>query len=601
MGSEELIRLSKSNYEFETFTRIDFGGSNFWIFIKVENSIVFFDECAHMGGKLKFNGNFVCSNHGWTFKPDGSNVNPGSPGLRKINIKFENSEIIEFTIPSKIIQDRGVLNKKLTIEVISHATLLLTYGDFKVLFDPWIFGTAYYGSWHLYPSVAVQVSDLEIDAIIITHPHPDHFHLETLSMLDQSTPIYFPDFPSQIINRGLQEVNWKNVKPSSWGDSIRLSEDMNLTFLRPRSNWEDSATYITIEDEGTVFTWLNLVDAGSVINEYALPKLDLLSSAFDQGASGYPLTWKHIKDNVKTEILNYEKRQNLQQLPARANQLSAMHFLPFAGHWRLGLPNHQKYAGQIPHTTFEEVEESFLLHCPETKVLKVPPGKMYDFLTQQVEESSINVVEYPDLPAVESPNELYDENGLSNVSIEFQRFMKILMSKSEAYKVEKVNFSVRSDGDDFHETFCFCSSEFLTSAAIDITVEIPTKILILLASGKANWDHVAIGYWGTWDRAPNIYPANFMRLLQSGYTAPYSNKNFKVSKSDSAVLETAISDLIESNPSEVTRILNRAGLPCISCSRQNSETLKNAFEIHGLDLDSNPWVLSELRSLNVQV
>ena len=177
--------------------------------------------------------------------------------------------------------------------------------------------------------------------------------------------------------------------------------------------------------------------------------------------------------------------------------------------------------------------------------------------------------------------------------------MKILMSKSEAYKVEKVNFSVRSDGDDFHETFCFCSSEFLTSAAIDITVEIPTKILILLASGKANWDHVAIGYWGTWDRAPNIYPANFMRLLQSGYTAPYSNKNFKVSKSDSAVLETAISDLIESNPSEVTRILNRAGLPCISCSRQNSETLKNAFEIHGLDLDSNPWVLSEMRSLNI--
>jgi CMP-N-acetylneuraminate monooxygenase len=551
-----------------------------------------------MGGNLNFNGNFVCSQHGWTYKSDGSNINPGSPGLRKINIKFENTEIIEFAIPSKINQDRGVLKDKLTIEVISHASLLLTYGDFKVLFDPWIFGHAYYGSWHLYPSAAVQVSNLKVDAIIITHPHPDHFHLETLSKLDRSIPIYFPDFPSQIIQRGLQQVNWKNVKVSTWGDAIRLSENIYLTFLRPRSNWEDSATFITIEDEGTVFTWLNLVDAGSVIDEYALPKLDLLTSAFDQGASGYPLTWQHIKDEIKIGILKNQKKQNLQLLPARANQLSAVYFLPFAGHWRLGLPNHQIYAEQIPHTSFEEVEKAFELYSPETEVLKVLPGKIYDFLTQEIQESSINTVEYPDLSAVEYPNESNNEIDLKSLSIEFEEFMKILLSKSEAYRVEKVNFIVRSKDNNFHETFCFCSSEFLKSDAIDITVEIPIKILILLASGKANWDHVAIGYWGTWDRTPNIYPANFMRLLQSGHTTPYSNKFFKVSKSNSAILETTISDLIESNPSEMTRILNRAGLPCISCSRQNSETLKNAFEIHGLDLGSNPWVLSEIRSLN---
>ena len=176
--------------------------------------------------------------------------------------------------------------------------------------------------------------------------------------------------------------------------------------------------------------------------------------------------------------------------------------------------------------------------------------------------------------------------------------MKTLVSKSEAYRAEKVNFTVRTENDDYHETFCFYSSDFLKSDTMEVTVEIPNKILFLLASGKANWDHVAIGYWGTWDRVPNIYPANFMRLLQSGHTTPYSNKFFKVSKSNSAILETTISDLIESNPSEMTRILNRAGLPCISCSRQNSETLKNAFEIHGLDLGSNPWVLSEIRSLN---
>ncbi len=599
MGSEKQIRLNKSDYELETFTKVDLGGANFWICIKAENSMVFFDECAHMGGKLKFNGNFVCSQHGWTFKPDGSNINLGSPGLRKINIRFENIEVIEFTIPTKINQERALLKKKLTIEVISHASLLLTYGEFKVLFDPWIFGPAYYGSWHLYPSANVQMNDLKVDVIIITHPHPDHFHLETLSKLDRSTPIYFPDFPSQIIQSGLQDLGWVNVIATAWGDSIPLSENINLTFLRPRSNWEDSATYITIEDNGTVFNWLNLVDAGSVIDEYALPQLDLLTSAFDQGASGYPLTWKHIKDEVRIGILRNQKKNNLELLPSRAKQLSATYFLPFAGHWRLGLPAHQKYAEQIPHTTFEEIEKAFELNCPDTEVLKVIPGMMYDFLARKIQKSSINTVEYPDFSVPDWPRDSTDEFELRSVFTEFREFMKTLVSKSEAYRAEKVNFTVRTENDDYHETFCFYSSDFLKSDTMEVTVEIPNKILFLLASGKANWDHVAIGYWGTWDRVPNIYPANFMRLLQSGHTTPYSNENFKVSKLNSEILGSAISDLIESNPNEITRILNRAGLPCISCSRQNSETLKNAFEIHGLDLDSIPWVLSEIRSLNM--
>lgn len=599
MGSEKLISLNKSNFEFEKFTKVDLGGVNFWICVKPEKSVIFFDECAHMGGNLKFNGNFVCNQHGWTFKPDGSNINLGSPGLRKINIRFENIEVIEFMVPTKINKDRGLLKKKLTLEVISHASLLLTYGEFKVLFDPWIFGPAYYGSWHLYPSADVQVSDLKVDAIVITHPHPDHFHLETLSKLDKSIPIYFPDFPSQIIQRDLEDLGWQNVIASAWGHSLPVSENINLSFLRPRSNWEDSATYISIEDEGTVFSWLNLVDAGSVIHEYVLPELDLLTSAFDQGASGYPLTWRHIKDETKTGILKNQKQQNLQLLPTRANQLGAKYFLPFAGHWRLGLPSHQKYAEQIPHTTFEEVEKAFELHCPETKVLKVLPGKMYDFLAQEIQESTINTVEYSNFSGMECPNESADEIDVNNVFTEFGKFMKKLVSTSEAYRSEKVHFTVRSENNVYHETFCFGSSEFLKSDPIEITVEIPNKILLLLASGKANWDHVAIGYWGTWDRAPNVYPANFMRLLQSGHTTPYSNENFRVSKSNSAILESVISDLIESNPNGVSRILSRAGLPCISCSRQNSETLKTAFEIHGLDVDSIPWVLSEMRSLNI--
>ena len=41
VGLEELIRLNKSSYAFETFTRVNLGSANFWICIKAENSVVF--------------------------------------------------------------------------------------------------------------------------------------------------------------------------------------------------------------------------------------------------------------------------------------------------------------------------------------------------------------------------------------------------------------------------------------------------------------------------------------------------------------------------------------------------------------------------------
>jgi hypothetical protein len=55
--------------------------------------------------------------------------------------------------------------------------------------------------------------------------------------------------------------------------------------------WEDSAVLVKVLDDSTDFVWLNQVDAGAPYDIENLDRIDLLSSAFDQGASGYPLTW----------------------------------------------------------------------------------------------------------------------------------------------------------------------------------------------------------------------------------------------------------------------------------------------------------------------
>ncbi len=595
------LRVDKNNFESGKFTRTRLRNVDLWVCMRDENSVVFYDECAHMGGRLTYKSGFVCNQHGWTFLPDGSNINLGSPGLRRPKIISEDRRYLEIELPTRPNLYKAPLEKPLSIEVISHACLLLTYNSRKILFDPWIFGPAYYGSWHLFPKPNLSPKDLEVNAIVVTHPHPDHFHLETLKQFNSEIPIYFPKFPSGIIENGLKEIGWQNKKPSAWDEQIEVDQNFMLTFLRPRSNWEDSATLFSIEDGGLVFSWLNLVDAGSVIDAFSLPEIDLLSSAFDQGASGYPLTWSHINDSAKIQILAEQKKQTLAQLSNRAIQFAPKYFLPFAGHWRLGLPQHQKYAKCIPHTTFEEIRDNFLVGAPETIVLGMLPGNYYDFLKEEIIPSAINDVNTDlDLKSTQvarAISGLITDSQVTN----FEKLMENLALNSEAFRVEKVDFQVIVEEIAYNKTFRFESIDSLETDSLQISVEIPLDIFTLYADGYANWDHIAIGYWGVWNRSTNVYPANFMRLLQAGHSTPYSNSNFFQSKSDNRVLDSSVADLLETHFEVVKSILNRAGLPCISCTRTNSETLRNALEIHGVDLSSNPWILSQLRSIDTEL
>lgn len=127
-----------------------------------------------------------------------------------------------------------------------------------------------------------------------------------------------------------------------------------------------------------------------------------------------------------------------------------------------------------------------------------------------------------------------------------------------------------------------------------ISVKIPNFILELFSKGEANWDHIAIGYWGEWSRDPDIYPANFMRLLQSGFEPPTQTKNEVIPMDLSRFLKMSIADILEKNPKQGIKFLSRLGLPCASCIKTNSESLGQALEIHDIDINANLWVIREM-------
>jgi CMP-N-acetylneuraminate monooxygenase len=334
-----------------------------------------------MSGALKAtSSNLVCTVHGWTYNFDGSNQNKTGPSLQRLRILKESQNNFEVLLPIKELQKPKVpLTHPLQIQVHSHATLEFSYRENSVLFDPWLNGPAYYGAWRLHPEPNVLTENLQVSAIVITHPHPDHFHPPTLKKIDRETPIYFPKFPSGIIERGLDQLGFKNQNAILWNENFSVGNYIKMKFLRPRSLWEDAGVLTLIDDEGVRFSWLNLVDAGSVIDQNLLGNLDLLTSAFDQGASGYPLTWSHLSEQRKLKLLEAQKQNTLELLVRRSNQLKARYFMPFAGHWRLALPEHQKYAEMIPHTTFQELKDKFEKESVFTEFLGIYPGEKFDF------------------------------------------------------------------------------------------------------------------------------------------------------------------------------------------------------------------------------
>lgn len=70
------------------------------------------------------------------------------------------------------------------ITYLAASSCIIEHAGVRVLCDPWLFGPAYYGSWHHNPPLNLKPEDLgKIDYIYISHIHHDHCHIETLKQL----------------------------------------------------------------------------------------------------------------------------------------------------------------------------------------------------------------------------------------------------------------------------------------------------------------------------------------------------------------------------------------------------------------------------------
>lgn len=112
---------------------------------------------------------------------------------------------------------RGYADPIGSVTYIGHATLLVELGGMRVLTDPVLRRRVL----HIRRRAPLpEVRDLgSLDAILISHPHPDHLDLPSLRSLDASCPVFAPRGCARILRRaGVREAI--EVEP---GDRVELA------------------------------------------------------------------------------------------------------------------------------------------------------------------------------------------------------------------------------------------------------------------------------------------------------------------------------------------------------------------------------------------
>lgn len=553
-------------------------------------SAVVRDQCAHMGNSLRSTGTgFMCDFHGWSYRLDGSNEVSTNPNLQVLQFEDSGESIsVLWQEAQQLLPPLGkTLDGSERLTLLAHASYLLEVGDAKVLFDPWLFGSTYWGSWGHFPEHEIPENVLrDITHVVITHPHPDHFHLETLERFQRSVPVFFPDFPSKIIPDALARLGFTDLRPTLWENVVTMSEDVSFAFLRPTSFWEDSSVLVRARD----WVWLNQNDAGAPLNDSLLPEsIDLLSSAFDVGASGYPLTWA-MSDARREKILQNARQQMLLSISERCRKTKAKYFSPFAGWWRHLQPEHQDFAKRLPHVEFSDLSEA--LSGSSTELIETLPSSQIQLSTMSHHSDPAVVSQLSQPWRVQSKR--WPKPGLADdeLRFRFQEKLQRLSTMSHATNCEPIIFAVQIEGlaEPVVERFGSTTDAEMTR----ITARLPREVAELYAVGDetVTWDNLAIGYWSRWTRDPDIYPSNFMRLLQLGYQSGLAVDGHRSPKGD--LLHMSVAEILESSPDLVPALLSRAGLPCAACTRQTAESLATSLQIHAVPEAAKIRLLAEL-------
>lgn len=189
---------------------------------------------------------------------------------------------------------------------ISHACALIEHAGKRLLFDPWLEDSVYWGSWWHFPLPQIPNDIYNVDFIYLTHWHFDHMHLASLAKFSRHTHLLLPKFPVSGLPEPLRQLGFHTLTEMNNESTFTLAPGFRLTSYQVQLQ-DDSVAVVECEDEGRATVLVNLNDAKPLPTTWTrltkrFPQVDLMlrshspawsyptAFTFDDPADAFPVT-----------------------------------------------------------------------------------------------------------------------------------------------------------------------------------------------------------------------------------------------------------------------------------------------------------------------
>ncbi|MEI8323607.1 MAG: MBL fold metallo-hydrolase [Actinomycetes bacterium] len=418
----------------------------------------------------------------------------------------------------------------LTFEFIGNACGIFTGREgTRVLCDPWIANGVFEGSWYHYPPLSTTPEDvLDVDAVYVSHLHPDHFD-ERFFNFDKNIPIIALEHGHNFLRKKLLELGYNNLVLVKDGETVSYKE-FTITMFAPftRNNFHEAEignlidSAMVIECDG--------VKAFNANDNTPTPEtctslkqrfgtIDLAMINYN-AAGPYPASFGNLSDAEKRTEHDRLLDRNISYMHNLVEMLAPRTVLPFAGAYILG--GHLSRLNDFLGTTtwdvcadkLNEIGLSFteIVRLREHDVLNIETGESNpeyepldpEHLKRYIQQVSGDKYPYESDSTPNSAQIIADLETASNR-------MRERMARAGISSDRTVTIDVDGMPIQIHPRFS-TQTDLDSTPRLDCTLDL--RLLRRILDRASHWNNAEIGCHVQFNRTPNEYQPDLHTALQ---------------------------------------------------------------------------------------
>ena len=418
----------------------------------------------------------------------------------------------------------------LTFEFIGNACGIFTgQKGTRVLCDPWIANGVFEGSWYHYPPLSTTPEDvLNVDAVYVSHLHPDHFD-ERFFNFDKNLPIIALEHGHNFLRKKLLELGYNNLVLIKDGETVAFKE-FTITLFAPftRNNFHEA-------EVGNLIDSAMVIECGGVKAFNANDNTPTPESCLElqqrfgtidlaminyNAAGPYPASFANLSDAEKRNEHDRILDRNIAYMHNLVETLAPRMVLPFAGAYILGgyLSRLNDYLGT---TTWDVCAQKLneigltsteVVRLREHDVLNIESGTSSP---EYVPLSPEHLQQYIQQVASDKyPHELDNAPNSAQIIADLETAsdrMRQRMARAGISSDRTVTIDVDGSAIQIHPTF---STDTDLNATPRLACSLDPRLLRRILDRVSHWNNSEIGCHVEFNRVPNEYQPDLHTALQ---------------------------------------------------------------------------------------